>query len=181
MPKKFSVEVKEIIARARDIAIELGYDYISTIHFFLADCESKRQDSILKFSFKDEIEYQSFKKSYGIEKKDYLNFIDVSLPLTREAEITIRLSLSEKKLQKHKLVLPSHLFIAALKNQDSLLFEFFKEDKNRLENLINYYKGLYDINTEKQDAEENNNKVINQGNTNFSLLYKIKKTLGLNL
>jgi hypothetical protein len=68
MTYKFSPEFKELISQSREIAIDLGYDYISTIHFFLADCESKRADSLLKFAFEDEAGYQVFKKHYIREK-----------------------------------------------------------------------------------------------------------------
>ncbi|RZK13562.1 MAG: hypothetical protein EOO56_26805, partial [Hymenobacter sp.] len=34
----FSPELKELIARSREVAIDLGYDYISTLHLLLADC-----------------------------------------------------------------------------------------------------------------------------------------------
>lgn len=77
--------------------------------------------------------------------------------------------------------MPGHLFIAALKNQGSLLFEFFKEDKIALENLINYYKGISNLDTTKEEAQETNNQIIKKEKINFNILYKIKRALGFNL
>jgi hypothetical protein len=39
MESGFSPKTKELISEARLIAIELGYDYVSTLHLFLADCK----------------------------------------------------------------------------------------------------------------------------------------------
>ena len=180
MDSKFSNELKELIASSREIAIDLGYDYISTIHFFLADCESKRVDSILKFGFKSEAEYQTFKQDYKLQKENYLDFINESLPLTKEAEITIRLSEKERKLQGDNVVFPRHLFIATLKNKDSFVFECFKQDTDALNKLINFYKAF-----EKNDLLKNEEKIIDTRKenqvkkSNSIFLHKIKKALGL--
>ncbi len=136
----FSYELQEVIAKSRDIALALGYDYISTLHFFMADCESEREDSILNFAFRSVTEYEDFKKHYFLEGKDYLDLINDSLPLTVEAEITLRMSETERVLQDHNLVYASHLFIAALKNETSTFAACFKHDKNALTDLIAFYR-----------------------------------------
>ena len=100
MDNTFSTELKELVSKSREIAIDLGYDYISTIHFFLADCETDCENSILNFGFKDKTEYLSFRKKYTFEKVDLLDFIDESLPLTQEAETTIKLTETERLSNK---------------------------------------------------------------------------------
>ena len=142
MDNTFSPELKELISKSREIAIDLGYDYISTIHFFLADCESESKNSILNFGFKDKTEYLNFKKNYTLEKVDLLNFINGSLPLTKEAETTIRLTETERMLNKQNECYPFHLFIAALKNKESLFFECFQKDDLILDKLTKYYQEL---------------------------------------
>ncbi|MBL0359092.1 MAG: hypothetical protein IPP72_20495 [Chitinophagaceae bacterium] len=147
MDHLFSPELKELVAKARETAIDLGYDYISTIHFFIADCESNYPNSIFKFAFADDNAFKKFKTDYTLNKEDLLNFTEASLPLTKEAEKTIRLSESERMLCKQTLVYPCHVFVAALKNEESLLFQCFKHDEHALANLVRYYKehGVFEI------------------------------------
>ena len=83
---KVSFELNEVISNSRQIAINLGYDYISTLHLFFADCESKRRDSILNYCFKDEKEYQDFKKSYLLNEDKKQTLENEDIPLTKEAE-----------------------------------------------------------------------------------------------
>ena len=138
----FSLEFKELVSRSREMAIDLGYDYISTIHFFLADCESKSESSILRFAFKSNDEYLKFKKNYTLEKPKHLNVTNAILPLTKEAEITFKLAENERTLNKQMECDPSHFFITALKNKKSLLFECFQKDESALEKLTKYYQDV---------------------------------------
>jgi ATP-dependent Clp protease ATP-binding subunit ClpC len=135
----FSDTLKEVISKSRDIAIDLGYDYISTIHFYLADCEIPSSTSLLKLGFTDQTEYIKFKENYRIKTEDLLNYIDESLPLTTEAEKTIRAAVIERKIYKQTQVSTCYLFIAALKT-NSLLSECFKHTPNILDTFIEYYK-----------------------------------------
>jgi hypothetical protein len=150
----FSSELKELVSKSREAAIELGYDYISTIHFFIADCENNRPNSILKFGFSDDQGFKKFKTDYTLEKVDFLDLLDESLPLTKEAEKTIRLTESERIFYKQTEVYPCHFFLAALKNQESLLFECFKHDENALASLIKYYEDLGDFEKSKMSLEQ---------------------------
>ncbi len=46
MDSNFSTELKQLVAKSRSIAIELGYNYISTLHFYIADCERDLPSSL---------------------------------------------------------------------------------------------------------------------------------------
>ncbi len=163
MDNTFSQEFKELVSQSRKISIDLGYDYISTIHFFLADCESSKSNSLLKFAFKDENEFLSFKKTYALEKNDHLNLINDSIPLTKEAENTIRLTETERKINNHIKCYPFHFFIAALKNDKSLLSECFQQDKDALNKLMEYYKELGEYDNAKIAKSKNSNRISNKG------------------
>lgn len=154
MDNLFSAEFKELVSKSRETAIDLGYGYISTIHFFIADCENKTSTSILEFGFNSDSEFEKFKTGCTLKKDDLLNYIDESLPLTQEAEITIRLAETERILCKQKLVYPNHFFLAALKNKESILFECFKQTENAYENLINYYNKLNEFEKSKMTEME---------------------------
>jgi hypothetical protein len=149
----FSEELKELISKSRETAIDLGYDYISTIHFFIADCESKNINSILNFGFSDEKEFRKFKSDYTLAKTDYLELVNESLPLTKEAETTLRLTETERMLWKQTKAYPCHLFLASLKNPESLLSECFKHDINALDSLTTYYKELGDFTKSKMSDD----------------------------
>jgi hypothetical protein len=173
---KFSTELKGVISQSFDIAADLQYDYISTLHFFLADCERKSENSIFKFAFKNDEDYQSFKKKYVLEKLINQNLNKTTLPLTIEAEkaiqpgITIEVTSSlpltidaEKAIKLSEVeaasynqykILPCHLFISALKNKDSHLFKCFNEDKNILLKSIEYYKNLGEFEKYKMPESE---------------------------
>jgi len=149
MVKYFSIETKNIVGKSRDIASEMGYDHISTMHFFFADCESGSNYSLLNFAFKSLTEYSNFKNSYLKEIKDLLNFVADDITLTTEAETAIRSSLFQKKKYKQQLIYPWHLFLAILDNKESFLSECFKDDPDIKNKLVNYYTdlGVFDLYT----------------------------------
>ena len=142
MDQLFSIECKSLISKSREIAINLGYDYISTIHIFLADCETPSLTSIKKFAFADDTAYIKFKKDYTLAEVNYLDNINESIPLTKEAESAIRLGQKEMKATGFKMTYPFHILIGCLKAENSILAESFKANINVVDNLMKYYKEL---------------------------------------
>jgi len=134
-------ELANLISQSRVMAISLGHNHISTIHLFLTDCESERNNSIFKFGFKDKNDYFNFKSQYSVSMGD-LSLTDSSLPLTEEAAITLKLAEEERLLNNQWDYYPSHFFIAALKNKESMLFECFRDVDEALDKLITYYRNL---------------------------------------
>lgn len=155
MDQLFSPDCKTLIAKSREIAINLGYDYISTIHFFLADCETISPISIKAFAFNNEEEYIKFKNDYTLKEINYLDFIDDSIPLTKEAESAIRLAEIERVNSNLNMTYPFHILIASLKAKDSVLAECFKTDKDVIEKLVKYYRDLGAYEPESVSVEEN--------------------------
>lgn len=143
MDTLFSNECKELVSQSREIAIELGYDYISTVHFFLADCENDYRLSIKKFAFKDHNAYLKFKKQCTLaEQVDHLDRFNDSLPLSKEAEAAIRSSEKERQVTGSDLIYPFHIIIASFKVKNSVLSDCFRDDPDVLEKLLKYYKDL---------------------------------------
>jgi hypothetical protein len=140
MDQLFSFECKSLIAKSREIAITLGYDYISTIHIFLADCETDYPTSVKKFAFDNEDAYIKFKKDYTLPVVNYLDNINDSLPLTVEAESAIRLAQKEMEVTGFTVTCPFHILLGCLKAEHSVLAECFKTDKDVVENLMQYYR-----------------------------------------
>ncbi|MFT3979163.1 MAG: Clp protease N-terminal domain-containing protein [Ferruginibacter sp.] len=140
MNNLFSYEMLELTSGAREVAIDLGYDYISTIHFFIADCQSQNPHSILKFGFPIEKDFEKFKAGYVKNKVDILSLFNESLPLTKEAENTIFSAETERVRCKQFEIYPWHFFLAAIKNKDSLLYDCFRNENNVFDKLNKYYE-----------------------------------------
>lgn len=150
----FSDELKELISKSRDIAIKLGYDYISTVHFFIADCERNTGSSILNFCFSNHEEFEKFKTGYTLDKPDLPGLVNEVLPLTTEAEKTIHMMESERMFRKQTEAYPCHIFIAALKNKESLLFQCFTHDEDALDALTKYYEILGEFERSKMTTDQ---------------------------
>lgn len=84
----FSPATHSLMDKSRLIALDLGYTYITTIHFFLAYCAPEMPGSLLSYSFPTEQAYKAFYASYRIEEASIL--ADPTLSLTLEAEKAIR-------------------------------------------------------------------------------------------
>ncbi len=175
MDENFSDSLNEILKNAREIAIKLGYNYISTFHLFLADCKLKQNDSLYDFSFSTTEQFNTFFESAKLteENKD-LEF--ESLPITLEAESAIKDAEVERILYKQSKTHPCHLFLASSKVKDSLFKDCFKEIDDLSGKLIEYYTKLGAFEVDKLTESEIENQYYNpEIKSNFSF----KKIFGL--
>ena len=137
MDRHFSKATKDIIAESRNIAIDLGYDYISTIHLFLADCKRNSVDSIKDFAFRTDEELQLYYDKHKIG--DSTIFLD-TLPLTLEAEHTIKKRMILfKTTYKDKAVQPWHFFLAASQLKETEFYFILEHIGDFHEKLDKYY------------------------------------------
>lgn len=134
----FSRDLKNIVAESRHIALELGYDYISTVHFLLADCRLQRTGSIFDFAFQSEADFEHFFKALRIGPPATTVF---DLPLTLEAEKTVTkaFKLWNRSDYFDDYVQPYHFFLAAASFPDSLFSKAFNANNNLLTELEAYY------------------------------------------
>ena len=65
-------------------------------------------------------------------------------------------------LHKQELAYPSHFFLAALKNKESLLSECFKQTENAYDSLTNYYNKLNELEKSKISGKEISQQIISQ-------------------
>ncbi|HOZ69413.1 MAG TPA: hypothetical protein PLB49_12325 [Chitinophagaceae bacterium] len=135
----FNSAVKDIIRESRLIALETGYDYISTMHFFLADCRLNKTDSLRDFFFPNEADFhEAFRNSNsGVLNLDNL---DPVLPLTKEAENCIRNSQVERNRYHQKLTIPAHLFLAAANDKTSVFSENSPTIELLYDKLVAFYQ-----------------------------------------
>ncbi len=140
MDNNFSTQVKEIISFSREEALRLGNDFIGTEHLLLGLIREGDNTAIriLKsfnvdiFELKKEIEL-------AIKDKTGKNIANInSLPLTRQAEKVIRVTVLEAKALKSNLVETEHLMLSILKNKENVAtqilnqfdvdYELFRQD-----------------------------------------------------
>jgi hypothetical protein len=136
----FSKRTKELIGFSREIAIELGYDYISTLHFLIADCKSDYTDSIRNFAFETDSDFNTFYKNQDVGKPSLLH---ESLPLTLEAEETVRLSVQLwHRTYIYEEIQPYHIFLAAGTIENSFFRSLFSKEIDLVKELEKYYLNI---------------------------------------
>lgn len=133
----FSPETKELLAKAHEIAVDLGDITISTIHFFIANCNMEYNPKEYLFSSEEE-----FNKFYELQRRGKPKTLDYDkpLPLTEEAGKTIRFSLQMKRGIKSKQVQPVHLMLAATQLYDSQFYALCKDKHDAYQELFEFYK-----------------------------------------
>jgi hypothetical protein len=147
----FSPATRSLMDKSRLIALDLGYNYITTIHFFIADCALDMPGSLRSYSFPTEQAYRAFYASYRKEEASIL--ADPTLPLTLEAERAIRRGLVEMRLQRGKQTEPYHIFLGAAHNKDSLLRTVLRgKGEDLYTSLKKYYvsKGLLSLHAKRK-------------------------------
>ncbi len=129
MDNNFSTQVKEIISFSREEALRLGNDFIGTEHLLLGLIREGDNAAIklLKgfnvdiFELKKEIEL-------AIKDKTGKNIANInSLPLTRQAEKVIRVTVLEAKSLKSNLVETQHLMLSILKNKENIATQILNQ------------------------------------------------------
>ena len=122
MDNKFSSQVKEIISFSREEAIRLGNEFIGTEHFVLGLIREgeNRAIQILK-SLK--VDIQELRKGIESAVKDKTGKTTPnsnSMPLTKQAERVIRITVLEAKSNKSEFVETEHLMLSILKNKENV-------------------------------------------------------------
>ncbi len=122
MEAKFSPEVKEVISFSREEALRLGHDYIGTEHLLLGliregdsmaikVLRSLDVDAVLlRKALEDAIKDKAVRKSYNAG----------NLPLTRQAEKVLKITVLEAKIFKSDMIGTEHLLLSILKNKDNI-------------------------------------------------------------
>ncbi len=129
MDNNFSAQVKEIISYSREEALRLGNDFIGTEHLVLGLIRDGENTAIktLKslnidlFELRKEIEM-------AVKDKTGKNIANInSLPLTKQAEKVIRITVLEAKAQKSALVESEHLMLSILKNKENVATQILNQ------------------------------------------------------
>ncbi|GAB3730916.1 hypothetical protein GCM10027594_12960 [Hymenobacter agri] len=133
----FGPTLQNLIARSREVAIDLGYDHISTLHVFLADCTMPYAYSLTSMFFADAEARQTFYEQHRIGTA---NENVGSLPLTVEFEQALRLTSSTRRHGLSWSLHPCHLFLAAAEVPSSNFYQLAANTPDLQQVLLTYYR-----------------------------------------
>ena len=129
MDNHFSTQVKEIISYSREEALRLGNEFIGTEHLVLGLIRDG-ENTAVKILKSLHIDLYELRKSIEIAVKDKSgkNIINSnSLPLTKQAEKVIRITVLEAKSLKSTTVETEHLMLSILKNKENIATQLLNQ------------------------------------------------------
>ncbi|MBS1622279.1 MAG: ATP-dependent Clp protease ATP-binding subunit, partial [Bacteroidetes bacterium] len=124
-----SAQVKEIISFSREEALRLGNDFIGTEHLLLGLIREGDNTAvrILK-SFNVDIYELRKEIELAVKDKTGKNIANInSLPLTKQAEKVIRVTVLEAKALKSATVETEHLMLSILKNKENIATQILNQ------------------------------------------------------
>src|ERR1700751_4682590 len=136
MDNNFSAQVKEIISYSREEALRLGNDFIGTEHLLLGLIRDG-ENTAIKILKQLNVDLYELRKEVELAVRDKTgkNIANInSLPLTKQAEKVIRVTVLEAKALKSPLVETEHLMLSILKNKENIATQ-----------ILNQYDVDYDL------------------------------------
>lgn len=155
MDNNFSAQVKEIISFSREEALRLGNDFIGTEHLLLGVIR-EGDNTAVKILKNLNVDLHELRKEVEMAVKDKTgkNIANInSLPLTRQAEKVIRVTVLEAKALKSPTVETEHLMLSILKNKENIATQIlnnFEVDYDLFRNELGLVKSN-DVRSEYPD------------------------------
>ncbi len=146
MDSNFSPKVKEIISYSREEALRLGNDFIGTEHLLLGLIR-EGEGLALRVLQTMQIDLYELRKELELAIKDKNNkpLANInSLPLTKQAEKVIRITVLEAKALKSVTVETEHLMLSILKNKENVATQILNHhsvDYERFKNELSILQG----------------------------------------
>jgi ATP-dependent Clp protease ATP-binding subunit ClpC len=129
MDSKFSPRVKEVISFSREEALRLGHDYIGIEHLLLGLIREGEGMAIRVMKSLD-VDVPRLRKNVeeAIRDKVAKNAYNAgSLPLTKQAEKVLKITVLEAKVLKSDVIGTEHLLLSILKNPDNIATQLLKQ------------------------------------------------------
>ncbi|MEN9963010.1 MAG: hypothetical protein RL582_105 [Bacteroidota bacterium] len=129
MDNNFSSQVKEIISYSREEALRLGNDFIGTEHLVLGLIR-EGENTAVKILKSLNIDLYELRKEIesAVKDKTGKNIANInSLPLTKQAEKVIRITVLEAKSLKSAQVETEHLMLSILKNKENIATQILQQ------------------------------------------------------
>lgn len=129
MEAKFSPKVKEVISYSREEALRLKHDQIGIEHLLLGLIR-EGDGMAIKVLRSLDIDITLFRKKIEDAIKDRVTTIPGnvnSLPLTKQAEKVLKITLLEAKSMKQETVGTEHLILSILKNKENIVTQLLSK------------------------------------------------------
>jgi len=129
MDNNFSAQVKEIISFSREEALRLGNDFIGTEHLLLGLIR-EGDNTAVRILKSFSVDLYELRKEIELAVKDKTgkNIANInSLPLTKQAEKVIRVTVLEAKALKSATVETEHLMLSILKNKENIATQILNQ------------------------------------------------------
>ena len=129
MDNNFSTQVKEIISYSREEALRLGNDFIGAEHRMLGLIRDQ-ENTAIKVLRQLNVNLGELRKEIELAVKDKSgkNIANInSLPLTKQAEKVIRVTVLEAKALKSPMVETEHLLLSILKNKENIATQILNQ------------------------------------------------------
>ncbi len=146
MDSNFSPKVKEIISYSREEALRLGNDFIGTEHLLLGLIR-EGEGLAIRVLQTMQVDLFDLRKELETAIKDKNNkpLANInSLPLTKQAEKVIRITVLEAKALKSTTVETEHLMLSILKNKENVATQILHQydvDYERFKNELSILQG----------------------------------------
>ncbi len=123
MEAKFSPKVKEVISFSREEALRLGHEYIGIEHLLLGMIREGEGLAIrvLRSLDVDPVLLRKQVEDAMRDKASRPGFNAASLPLTKQAEKVLKITVLEAKVMKNEVIGTEHLMLSILKNKDNVV------------------------------------------------------------
>jgi len=146
MDSNFSPKVKEIISYSREEALRLGNDFIGTEHLLLGLIR-EGEGMAVRVLQSMQVDLFELRKELemAIKDKNSKPLANInSLPLTKQAEKVIRITVLEAKALKSPTVETEHLMLSILKNKENVATQILGQydvDYERFKNELAILQG----------------------------------------
>jgi len=129
MEKNFSPKVKEVISNSREEALRLGHDHIGIEHLLLGLIRQQESDAIKVL---ESLDVDIYKLRLSIEdavkeKVSHPNYTPGNIPLTKQAEKVLRITMLEAKLLNSQEIDTEHLMLSILKNKENIAAQILRQ------------------------------------------------------
>jgi len=121
MDAKFSQEVKNVISYSREEALRLSHDHISIEHLLLGLIREGTGLAIKVLNSLD-LDINHLRRSIenAVKEKVANPNLTGHLPLTKQAENILKITVLEAKLLKDETIGTEHLLLSILKNKENV-------------------------------------------------------------
>ena len=157
--RRFSQQVKKVLANSREEALRLGHDYIGTEHILLGMIQEKETLAVQTLkAFRIDLEELRFKieEAIPVKKGEDASFQVGNLPLNKQAEKVLKFTYLEAKISKEEEIYPEHLMLSILKHHENLaasILEYFKVDYDSYKIELDYISNDIHNDTEAQEPD----------------------------